>query len=208
MSIHVASGRHDRCELPRRAHQLGCRPLPVARVEAQDEIRVAEHLLGVAHVERVPRREVQAAVDVVDRDACGLGQLHERMEAVGLAADVFGDDHRLPGGGDELGGFDQRPRIGRDARGHPGDAWRRQRHLAVERLLLQPGVVAHVDRSPRLGHHHRVGARERLGDAVDRVRLVVPLRVGAHRLALVPARCGSSRCAGGAWSRPSARWRR
>src|SRR5207247_4789888 len=51
-------------------------------------------------------------------------------------------------------------------------------------LPIYPRVVAHVNRTERLGHHHRVGARECLRDPIDCVRLVVPFRVSAHRLAL------------------------
>ena len=91
----LRSRRHDRRHLPRRAHQLRRRPLPVSRVEADDEIRVAEHIFRVTHVQRMARREVQAAVDIVNRDAGRLGELHERIEAFRLAPNVFGDDHRV-----------------------------------------------------------------------------------------------------------------
>ena len=56
--------------------------------------------------------------------------------------------------------------------------------LSVIGDFLQRGVVAHVDRALRLGHHDRVGARKALRHAVDRGRLVVPLGVVAHRVAL------------------------
>ena len=46
------------------------------------------------------------------------------------------------------------------------------------------GVVAHVDRAFRLGHHDRVGAREGLRHAFDRGRLIVPFDVVAHGVAL------------------------
>ena len=69
-------------------------------------------------------------------------------------------------------------------------AGRRQRHLAVERRLLQRGVVAHVDRALRLGGHDRIGAREAFRHALDRGRLVVPLDVVADRVALHQRRVG------------------
>src|SRR5262245_27141159 len=86
--------RHDRRELPRRTHQLGRRSLPIARVEAYDEIRVAKRFLGIADVERVAAWKVQAAIHVVHGDASRLGELHERMKSLGLAADVLRDDDR------------------------------------------------------------------------------------------------------------------
>ena len=75
-------------------------------------------------------------------------------------------------------------RVGRHRRGRCGGAIGRQRDLARERLLLQRGVVAHVDRALRLGRHDRIGAREAFRHALDRGRLVVPLDVVAHGVAL------------------------
>ncbi len=181
----LCPGRHDRGALARRARELGRRPLPVARVEAQHEIGVAEHVLRHAHVERMARGEVEPAVYVVYRDASRFGEVDQGMKALRLAPHELGDDDRLPRCGDEIRGRGERLRLRRDPARHLRRGRRRQRHLVVELLLLQPRVVAHVDRPSRLGHHHRVGAREGFGGAVDRVRLVIPLGVGAHRLALV-----------------------
>ncbi len=82
--------------------------------------------------------------------------------------------------GDRLDGA----RIGRHRRRRSDGACRRQRHVVRLRRLLQRRVVAHVDRALRLGHHHRIGAREAFRHAVDGGRLVVPLDVVAHRVAL------------------------
>ena len=60
----------------------------------------------------------------------------------------------------------------------------RQRHVRLERTLLQGRVVAHVDRALRLGRHDRIGAREGFRHARDRGRLVVPFDEVAHGLAL------------------------
>ena len=60
-----------------------------------DQVGVAEDVLHHAHVERMPRREVEPAVDVVHRRAERLGELDQGVEALGLAADELGDDHRL-----------------------------------------------------------------------------------------------------------------
>ena len=73
---------------------------------------VPEHVLHHAQVERMPAREVEPAVDVVDRRAERLGELDERMEARRLAADVLGDDHRALGGGEHLGRSFERRGIG------------------------------------------------------------------------------------------------
>src|SRR5207249_11171527 len=57
-----------------------------------------------AHVERVPRGEVEAAVNIVYRQAARLRELDQRVEALGLPADELRDDHRVLRGGDEIRG--------------------------------------------------------------------------------------------------------
>ena len=77
MSIQVQSARHDAGQRARGADQLGGRPLPVAHVEAQHQVGVAEHVLHHAQVERMAAGEIEPAVDVVDRRAQRLGELHQ-----------------------------------------------------------------------------------------------------------------------------------
>ncbi len=89
------------------------------------------------------------------------------------------------GGREQLVGDDrQRAWIGRHRRRSCRRAGGRKRHLARERLLLQGGVVAHVDRTLRFGGHDRIGAREAFRHALDRSRLVIPLDVITDRVAL------------------------
>ncbi len=176
--------RNHRRELARGAHELGRGLLPIARVQADHEVRVAEVILGEARVERMAAREVEPSVDVVDRDSRRLRELDERVERFVVASHVFRDDDRMRGSRDHIGRLLERCRIGAEARRNFHGMGRRQLHLVLELLLLQPRVVDHVHRALRLRHHHAVGARERLGHAIDRVRLVIPLRVLAHRLAL------------------------
>ena len=54
----------------------------------------------------------------------------------------------------------------------------------VQRGLLQPGIVAHVDRSPRFSHHDTIGAGKGFRDSVHTGRLVVPFGIITNRLAL------------------------
>src|SRR6516162_2671837 len=44
---------------------------------------------------------------------------------------------------------------------------RGQRHLVIERRLLQPRVVAHIDRPLTAAHHDRVGSGEGVWHALD-----------------------------------------
>ena len=143
-----------------------------------------QRLLVHAETERVLVREVERVVDVPHRRAGQFGQLDDALEAAGAPAGVFRQQHRMLGleqlVGDRLDGA----RIGRHRRRRGDGMERRQRHVVGLRRLLQRRVVAHVDRALRLGHHHRIGAREALRHAVDRGRLVVPFDVVAHRVAL------------------------
>src|SRR5438552_17605803 len=59
--------RHDGRHLACRALELGGRPLPVARVETDDLVRVAEVLLAQARVERTPAGELVARISRVPR---------------------------------------------------------------------------------------------------------------------------------------------
>src|SRR5260370_41150855 len=86
---------HDRSALSRGAYELGGRPLPVARIEAEHEVGAAEHVLRHAHVERMARGKVEAAVDGVYREDGRLGERDQGIEALGLAADGFRGDPLL-----------------------------------------------------------------------------------------------------------------
>src|SRR5438552_15434095 len=60
--------RHDGRHLACRALELGGRLLPVARVETDDQVRVAEVILAQARVERMPAGKVEPRIDVVHRN--------------------------------------------------------------------------------------------------------------------------------------------
>ena len=122
--------RLDAGQLPRGADELGGRALPVAHVEAQDQVGVAEHVLHHAHVERMAAREVEAAVDVVDRRAQRLGELDQGLEPRGVAPDELGEDHRPLRRRDQVRRARQRGRVGGELRrdrhrvfGGSGTSW-------------------------------------------------------------------------------------
>src|SRR5436190_6616667 len=79
-----AARGYDRGDLARGAHQLGGGALPIASVEAEEHIGVAEDVLHHAQVERMPARKVEPPVYVPHRRAERLSELHQCMEAGGL----------------------------------------------------------------------------------------------------------------------------
>ena len=160
------------------------RLLPVPRVERQDQIGVAENFLLAAQIERMPVGKIQPRMDVEHRGADGFGERHEIFEAAFAARHIFGHQHRIFRRQQTIGDRFQRFGVRRHRHRHLVVGRFRQRHVFRQRLLLQPGVVAHVDRALRLGHHRRVGARKRIRHALDARRLVVPFHVMAQLLAI------------------------
>ena len=119
MSIHFAPGGYDRGHLARGADEARGGALPVARIQAQDEIGVGEDVLHHAQVERVAAGEVERGVDVVDRRAERLGQLHQGVEALRIAADELGQDDRPLGLEQHVRGRFQRSRVAARAGSEP-----------------------------------------------------------------------------------------
>ena len=160
------------------------RPLPVAAIKADDQIGVAKGRLIEAEIERMFAREVEARIDVDHGSTNRFGEHDQIVEAAFVSPDELGQQHRPFGGYETICDRLEQRGIGGDA---PGDAFRGclgQRDRDRQRLLLQPGVIAHVDRALGLGHHDRVGAGEAVRDSLDAPRLIVPLGEIAHRLAL------------------------
>ena len=160
------------------------RLLPVAGVEREDQVGLAKHAAVHAHGERMAVGEVEPAVGVVDGGAARLGERDEVVKTVRRAAGVLGEQHREARGEQLVGDLGERGAVGGHRHRHGGVAPVGQGDVGGERLLLQPGVVAHVDRALRLRHHRAVGAGERIRHALDAARLVVPFRVVADLLAL------------------------
>ena len=171
-------------QLTRRAGQFGSRTLPVAHVEAQHHIGVTKNIFGHAEIQRVTSREAQTHIEIEHRRTKRLRERNERVKRVGIAPRVFGENHRMLCARQHVGGARQCRTIRSDRRGHRLKASGRHRHGLLKLLFLQPRVVTHVNRATRLSHHHRVGARKRIGHTLDVRRLVVPLGVIAHRLTL------------------------
>ena len=158
--------------------------LPVASIERDDQIGAAEYFLVAAQIERMAIGKIEPCMDIEYGGADGLGQRHEMAEAACAAPDIFGHQHRIVRGQETLGDGGERRRIRRHRRRRFAVRGLRQRDVARQRLLLQPGVVAHIDRALRLGHHRGIGARKRIRHAFDARRLIVPFDVMAKLLAI------------------------
>ena len=98
------------------------------------------------------------------------------------------DDRDAIGGGEGVGGFRQRHRVGGGGCGNVDSASGGHLDVMVQLCFLQAGVVNHIDRSLARAHHDRVGARKSAWDAVDGSRLVIPFDEIADRFALAVGR--------------------
>ena len=175
----AATFRGDPLDLAGGRGKLARRPLPVADIEADDEIGVGEDIAHHAHVQRMAAGKIEPGVEVIHRRLDGFGELHQGIEAGLAAADKLGQQYRFLGRDQHLRRLIQGRRVRGHRRRHAGRVLGRQRHLVIQRRLLEPGVVTHIDRSLGLGHHHRISAGEGLRHAVDHRGLVVPLGVVA-----------------------------
>ena len=165
------------------AVELGELLFPVVHVEAHDQVGAAERLLVHAQAERMLVGKVERVVDVPDCRTGGLGQFHDALEAARAPAGIFGEQHGMLGRDQLVGDRGKRLRIGAigagvaaAVAGGSGGTCHRAVPPAAQRH-------AHVDRTLRLRGHDRIGAR-RSRHALDRGRLVIPLHVVAHRVAL------------------------
>ena len=165
------------------AVQLAQRPVQVADIERDHEIGVLERL-AARQVERMPVRDVHAAVEVDDRGADLLREADELRDGVGMPPGEFGDDDRPLRARDELRDLRERRWIGLHRRRARSADHVVDRDRVIQWVLLQPRVVAEVHRPSRLRRGDAIRARERSGKVVDRRGLVVPLGEVAHGLAL------------------------
>ena len=120
------------------------------------------------------------------RRAKRLGELDARLPVVLAARHPAHQDHRLARARPACAPL-LRPSPGAGAGGGPGreagDV--RECDLALERLLLERDVEAHIGGPARRRHRDLVGAQHRLDGGQHRARLVVPLAVVADQRALI-----------------------
>ena len=126
---------------------------PIDHVEGGNQIDALESVGMKANAQRVAVGKTEPLVDIKNRGANGLGELHCGIESDGHACRVFGEQQRVVGGNQHIGGLFDRSGL----RGNPG--WnfdreiRRDGHILRQRTFLQGRVVAHVDGALRLAHH-------------------------------------------------------
>ena len=160
------------------------RLFPIAGVERDDQIGVAKDFLVAAQIERMTVGKIQPRMDIEHRRADGFGQRHQVIVTASAARDIFGHQYRIIGGQKTLRHGDKRRRIRGHRRRHFVMGGLRQGDIALQRLLLQPGVVAHVDRALRLDHHGGIGAGKGIRHALDASRLIIPFDVMTKLLAV------------------------
>jgi hypothetical protein len=128
--------------------------------------------------------EVEPRAEVDDGRRGQLGQADQRVEILGVAAQVVGEDHRPLGRHEPLGRLVERRGVGLQGGGRERPVLVRQRHRRGQWVLLERGVEAEIHGPAGLGHHHAIAA----GEGVDHARrvggLVVPLDELAHGVAL------------------------
>ena len=73
---------------------IKCVDLPIASVERDDQIGVAEHVLVAAQIERMAIGKIEPRMDIEHRGTDGLGKRHQMIEAAAAVRDIFGHQHR------------------------------------------------------------------------------------------------------------------
>ena len=137
-------------------------------------------------MQRVAGREGGRGLEVGDHPrAQHLRKAHAAVPAFAAARDPADQHHRSLRADQRL-----RRRFHRVGRGvrrlrrrEPGSV--RDRHLAVEPGLLEPGVEADIDRAARRRLRHHPAAKHGLDDRLGGARLVVPFDEVAEHHALV-----------------------
>ena len=168
----------------RRSVQTVERAEQVTHIKSEDEIGDVEHCFRAGEVQRMARRDVQASLEIDDRCTNELRERGHRAECVSIASGVFGDDDRALGLRHPIRCIGECRRVGlRRGRQRRFDL-RLHAHRTFELVLLQPGVVAEVDRASGLGRRDAVAAREGRSEVGHARGLVVPLHEVADRVAL------------------------
>ena len=158
----------------------------IVHLDGENDIGLADQRPAEALIERMPRREVHAAVIVDHRALQRLGEFDEVLHARGRARHAVADDERILGRDQHLGGFDDRRRIAL-RRNHGlilGDA---QAAAVADRVFLQLAVKREEHRPHRRRGRDLVGAHHGLAEMLQRGGLVVPLGELAHQLADIDA---------------------
>ena len=185
----LGAGRRQIGDLPVHPVRRRERLLDVVYVEGQDHVRLLEQLrCRVRQVQWVPAGEVEEVTPRDDGQRQRLGQPHEAFDRFRRLAEVVGDHHRALGAQQEVRGLLEQPCVClRTARLWEGRGVR-DRQLLVKRHLLEGRVEADVNGTLGLRYRDLVRADQGVDEAGDARRLVVPLYVVAHSIALYQSR--------------------
>jgi hypothetical protein len=152
----------------------------IVHLQRQHHVRLADHRAAAEGViERVPGGEVHAPALVDHRALQGLGQFDQPPHAGRRARHAVADDDRVLGRGEQLRRLRQRADVAH-RRHHLGDLGNAQAAAVGDRVLLQLGVEREQHRAHGRRGRDLVGAYRRLGEMLQRGRLVVPLDEVAH----------------------------
>ncbi len=155
----------------------------IDRLQRQDAVGLGDQracALRLAQVMRV--RHVHAGAVVDDRRLQQFGQPHEVFHRALRAGIAIGDDHGSLGRDHHPGGLAQCVRVAGGLRGH-GQARDLEfaRLALLQRVFLKLAVGDDKHRTRRLRAAQRIAAHRRLGEVLQRHRIVVPFDEVAHR---------------------------
>ena len=151
----------------------------IGDLEKEHDVRIAHDLAPpVVVAEVMVGREVHAAAEAHYRRLQAFRELHEELHAFLVARHAIGDDHRALGTDQPLRCLGEGGAIAlRRARARE---LRDAKASLVDRLFLKVDVGHHQHRLARRRHGDLERAMRRLGEMLQRHRIVVPLHVVAH----------------------------
>ena len=154
-------------------------------IERQHDIGLRQDLVSrISEIQGVSIGKIKPPAAVDHRTGEALRQFDQRRDGLGVTAHQVGNNHRIGGIGEQLRRLLQGLRM-RLRRG-----WRcvalqiGQRQRLAEHFFLDAGVVANIHRPLRIGLRNAQGAHKGFRHIGDGVRLIVPLHVVAHQIAL------------------------
>ena len=152
----------------------------VTEFQAQDEVGLGNHRTAAPGVaKRMAVGEIRTAAGIHHRTLQQFGQLDQARHAGRRARQAVGNDHRAFRLDQLLGGFRYRRAVSL-REGHARKLGDVQRGAVWNRVFLQLAVHRQQDRRHGRRHGDLVGAHRRLGEMLQRGRLIVPFDEIAH----------------------------
>jgi hypothetical protein len=148
-------------------------PQRLVHLQREDHVGLSDDRAAERHVERVPRGEIHSP-EVVDNSALqGFGEFDQARHAGRGSGHAIANDHGIFRRHQHLGEFGKR-RVVALRRDDPRKPRNTQRVAFRDRVFLQLGIERQHHRRHRRRHRDLVGAHRRLGEMLQRGRLIVP----------------------------------